>query len=312
MSISVEAVICIPTFRRPAMLEATLASLAAQGAAFGWAVVIIDNDAAAPIGAEAARAFLARTGREGVVAVEARQGNVHAINAAFGLARETYPGAEFFLMIDDDEEAHPDWLATMVATARSSAADIVGGPVDRRFDASVPDAIRQHPLFGSIEAPTGPVPIIYGSGNCLIRRRVFDGLANPQLDTRFNFLGGGDMDFFTRAKAAGFRFAWAADALIHEIVPADRASWRWLMARSLRTGTINYTIDRIRARGPLDVAKIQLKNVASLGLSLFRSAAVLLRTGRPLSATHPLLTSLGRTLASLGFSPVPYKADPTD
>ena len=29
--------------------------------------------------------------------------------------------------------------------------------------------------------------MIYGSGNCLIRRRVFDGLADPRFDPQFNF-----------------------------------------------------------------------------------------------------------------------------
>jgi GT2 family glycosyltransferase len=305
---TIKAVVCIPTFRRPDWLRSTLASLDQQTANFGFAIVVVDNDAKAPVGAEAARTFLAQSGRPGLVAVEAEQGNCHAINRAFRTARENFPSAEYFAMIDDDETADPDWLKSIVETAERLQADIVGGPVDRTFEIEASEAIRQHPLFGSIPAATGPVDIIHGSGNCLIRRRVFEGLSSPDFDIRFNFLGGGDMDFFTRCRAAGFRFAWSAEARILEFVPSDRVSARWLMARSLRTGSINYTIDRLRAGSPFGVAKILAKNVASLGVSVLRSALMLARTRKLLPASHPLLMSIGRTLASLGFSPVPYKA----
>ena len=39
------AVVCIPTFRRPAGLRKTLESLAAQAGANDFAVVVVENDA---------------------------------------------------------------------------------------------------------------------------------------------------------------------------------------------------------------------------------------------------------------------------
>jgi hypothetical protein len=50
------------------------------------------------------------------------------------------------------------------------------------------------------------------------------------------------------------------------------------------------------------------KNALSLGAGFLRSMALFLRTRRLLPASHPLLVSLGRTLASLGFLPTPYRA----
>ncbi len=305
ISQSIDAVVCIPTFRRPDWLTRTLKSLEAQQVDFGFAVVVVDNDASAPVGADVARGFLTQSGLPGAVVVEPQQGNCHAINAAFGLALERFPTAQYMLMIDDDEAADPQWLARMVGAARASGADIVGGPVLREFEVPASRGVRQHSLFGSIEAASGPIPIIHGSGNCLISRRVFENLAEPRFDLRFNFLGGGDMDFFYRSRAAGFSFYWCAEAIIHEFVPKERVSARWLMQRSLRTGTINYTIDRMRnGAGP----RMILKNAGSLVLGLLRAIGVLVRTGEVLPATHPILLSVGRTLASLGFSPVPYKA----
>jgi GT2 family glycosyltransferase len=43
--LDIEAVICIPTFRRTAGLERTLASLVAQAGDVRFAVVVVDNDA---------------------------------------------------------------------------------------------------------------------------------------------------------------------------------------------------------------------------------------------------------------------------
>ncbi len=303
-----EAIVCIPSHRRPEGLRRTLDSLAEQRTGIRFAVVVIDNDAAGREAVEVAGTFFATSGIEGLVAVEPQQGNCHAINAAFGLARRHYPEARYFLMIDDDEAASPDWLERMVGTAKLHGADIVGGPVDRVFEGEVDEAIRVHPLFGSIEAPTGPVPIIHGSGNCLISRRVFETLDEPQFDLRFNFLGGGDMDFFTRCRQAGFAFAWCAEAKVTEFVATGRLSARWLMSRSIRTGTINYTMDRKRAEGVPQRLALAGKNVVSLALSVGRMARLWVRTGRLLPATHPPLMSIGRIMGALGIVPTPYKS----
>ena len=105
----------------------------------------------------------------GVCVVEPRQGNVHAINAAFETARETFHRAVNLLMIDDDEIASPGWLEAMLNAAESSGADIVGGPVWPDFDDAMKRGLRHHPAFAPAYDATGPAPVIYGSGNCLIR-----------------------------------------------------------------------------------------------------------------------------------------------
>ncbi len=303
----VEAVICIPSFRRPDGLRRTLASLAGQRTGLSFAILVIDNDAAGREALAVASDFFRETGIPGHCAVEEKQGNCHAINAAFAGAMDRFRQAEFFLMIDDDETAAPGWLEAMVTTARRLDADIAGGPVDRVFDHPVDAAMATHQLFRSIEAPTGPIGAIHGTGNCLIRRRVFEAFGRPYFDPAFNFLGGGDMDFFTRCRKRGFRFAWCAEAEIVEHVATDRLTPRWLMRRSVRTGTINYLIDRRHAPGLGGRIRVEAKNVASLGLSLWRAAKVLARTRSPLQASHPLLLSWGRIMGSLGMIQAPYK-----
>jgi len=301
----ISAVVCVPTFRRPDWLLKTLSSLVEQQTGFGYAIVVVDNDGDDPRGAHAARDFLASSNIAHAIFVEEKQGNCHAINRAFGEAQKAFPDAGHFLMIDDDEVAHPDWLREMVGLAEAKGADIVGGPVYRLFEGKAPDGVRKHQLFISINGPTRQIDQLHGSGNCLIRSAVFDRLGTPYFDLKFNFLGGGDLEFFTRCRKAGFTTWWCADAEVNEFVPADRLTARFLMTRSIRTGSINYLVDR---KNGLPAAAALLKNVVSLGLSVGRSLAVLMRTGHPVPASHPFLVSIGRFYAAFGFLPTPYKA----
>lgn len=305
---SVYAVVCIPTFQRPDELKRTLTSLINQKADFDFAIVVVDNDVMNPVGSVVAKEYLAGTGIEHKVLVERQQGNCFAINTAFRTALEFYQTAEFVLMIDDDESADQSWLVHMVRTATDTQADIVGGPVQREFPADIPKAISEHPLFGSIRGETRRVDIIHGTGNCLIRRRVFEGLEDPTFDLRFNFLGGGDMEFFTRCRTAGFLFWWCSEAKITEHVSWDRVSKSWLMKRSIRTGCINFMIDRVRTNSVHGIASIFVKNFASLALGAVRSLVLLIKFKRVLPASHPILMSLGRVLAGVGVIPTPYKA----
>lgn len=305
---AVHAVVCIPTFQRPEELRRTLESVVSQETDFGFAVIVVDNDGADPVGARMASTYLGAQQLPHKIIVEANQGNCFAINSAFALALREYSSAEYVLMIDDDEAADPGWLAHMVQTATHTQASVVGGPVRRVFSQKTSAAISEHVLFGSIEGPTRQIDIIHGSGNCLIRRAVFSTLQSPQFDLRFNFLGGGDMEFFTRCKAADLAFWWCAEAGVTEYVTSDRISKSWLMQRSIRTGSINFMIDRVRANSWRDVVFINAKNFMSLGLGLVRSAISLIKHRRLLSATHPILMPVGRMLAGFGVLPVPYKA----
>jgi GT2 family glycosyltransferase len=305
---SVEAVICIPTFRRPEGVARTLQSLLAQKGDISFAIVVVENDAENPVGSKSAQAILDKAGLPFAVVIEPRQGNCHAINRAFAEAQERFPSADYLLMIDDDEAATPDWLSQMIATTRRTGADIVGGPVIRQFDVPVSASVSLHSLYGYISGPTRGVPVIHGTGNCLLRREVFQRLEDPLFDVAFNFLGGGDMDFFARCRSAGCRFWWCEEAVIYETVAEDRTSAEWLMRRSVRTGSINYAIDRKRAKSAAAIARLQAKNIVSLGLSLFRAIGIFARTRHFLPATHPPLMSVGRVTASLGFLPAPYKA----
>lgn len=305
---TIDIVVCVPTFRRPDWLARTLDSLVAQTTRRPFAVVVAENDAGARQGAAVAEAYFASGRLRGLALVEPAQGNCHAINAAFGTALDAYPAARFFLMIDDDEWAEPAWLEAMVATAERTGAGVVGGPVMPQIARGGPPALARHPAFRPAFDTSGPVPVIYGSGNCLIARSTFARLGLPAFDVAYNFLGGGDTDFFVRVRRAGIPFQWVQEAVISETVPLARTTFRWLAARGLRIGAINHRIERKHAAGGTGRLAVAIRSLGILALSIVQGLRLLVETRQPAVALHPLAVAVGRCLASLGIEPQPYRA----
>jgi GT2 family glycosyltransferase len=301
-------VVCIPCFRRPEHLRLTLESLAGQRTDRRFAVVVVENDGLACGSVSVASEFLHAGRFPGLCVVEPRQGNCHAINAAFETALATFPAATHFLMIDDDEIASNDWLDLMLRAAETSGADLIGGPVQPNFDDEMKRGLRRHPAFRPAYDTSGPVPVIYGCGNCLITRPVFERLGSPAFDLRFNFLGGGDTDFFVRCRQAGMKFHWAAEALITETVPRARTSPGWLALRGLRIGAINYQVQRKTARTPWSRARLLAKMLALMPQSLLLAGRMLLAEHKAMIALHPIIVAAGSALAAMGIEPQPYKA----
>jgi GT2 family glycosyltransferase len=305
---AIEIVVCVPCFRRPQHLRRTLQSLADQRTARCFAVVMVENDASACASVPVASAFLGAGRLPGVCVVEPRQGNCYAINAAFETAQAIFSAASHFLMIDDDEIASSDWLEQMMCAAELTGADVVGGPVLQRFDDEAKQGLQRHPAFRPAYDVSGPVPVIYGCGNCLILRSVFGRLGSPAFDLRFNFLGGGDVDFFTRCRRSGMKFHWAAEAVITETVPDSRTLASWVALRGLRIGAINYHVQRKGAQTPWLRLRLAAKVLALLPLSLFRAVRLFVTEGKALIALHPMVVAAGGLLAAFGIEPQPYKA----
>ena len=304
----IDIVVCVPTFRRPEHLALTLDSIRAQSIDRPFAVIVVENEGVERRGAAVAQGYFDDGRLNGRVVVEERQGNCFAINTAFGTALSVYQDARFVLMMDDDEIASPHWLERLVNAAERSGAEIVGGPVHPQLESGARPGLARHPAFQPAYGCSGPVPLIYGSGNCLITRETFQRLGLPAFDVGYNFLGGGDTDFFTRARRAGIAFHWEAEAEITETVPRARTTLRWLAARGLRIGAINHRIEVKLAQGPIAQLATVLKSLAALGISVPRAARLLAETREPMIALHPILVALGRCLSTIGIAPQPYRA----
>ena len=122
----------------------------------------------------------------------------------------------------------------------------------------------------------------------------------PFLDVAFNFIGGGDSDFYARARARGFSFGWCEEAPVFETVPARRAAFSWINARSLRNGAISAIIER-RADPSLGGGLRRIgKSLALLAASPFRGIRLAWRTSSPVGGLYHLQVAVGRFLAEFG------------
>jgi glycosyltransferase involved in cell wall biosynthesis len=301
------AVICVPTFRRPELLTRTLASLRLQDFDRPFAVVVVDNDGRDRAGAAIAADLIASGAMTGAALVQPRQGNCKAYNAAWDFTRRALPQAPFICGIDDDESAEPGWLGALVAAAERSGAGIVGGPVRPVFADPALDHLKLHPVFRSHYHGDGPVPQLYSSANYLIRAGVLDQMGYPYLDEAFDYKGGGDSDFFSRARAAGVRFQWAQAAAMSEVMPARRTEFSWINARSFRNGMISALIEHKARPGVVGRTRTVAKSLALLAASPFRGARDAWRTGSPLIGLYHAQVALGRLGAEFGLNIEQYR-----
>lgn len=302
-----EIVVCIPTFKRPQMLEATLRSLAAQETARRFAVIVIENDGAGREGAAHAARLMAGGLVPGLVLVEPRQGNCKAYNAGWRCALTRMPGLRYILGIDDDERAEPQWLEAHVAAAEAFGADIQGGSVRPEFEDSSRQWLEAHPIFRSHYTQSGEVPILYSSANYLIQRHVLEQLGYPFLDEQFDYTGGGDSDFFRRAAARGFRFRWVQEAAMRETMPLRRSEADWISARSYRNGILSALIAAKAATSPLRRLGVYAKSAALLLASPLRGGLLALRTGSLRIGLYPVQVAIGRWMAEFGMTVEQYR-----
>lgn len=304
----IEVAVTLPTFRRPDHLLKTLASLRAQRTERRFAVIVMENDDEVREGAQAAASLFESGELAGMLIVAHERGNCSAYNAGWSTAVLAFPDLRWLLVIDDDEIATPDWIETMCTTAERLGADIVGGPQKPIFSDPVRQKWENHPVFRAPYGQTGLVPALYSSGNLLVGREVLAAMPQPYLDTRFNFLGGGDSDFLSRASAAGFALGWCADAPVLETVPDRRTESDWIRARSLRNGVISTLVEqRKRAGSSMASLRVIAHSLALLAAAPLRGMARGLATGSLAEAAYPVHVAIGRTLAHFGYVNEQYR-----
>ncbi|RDJ26978.1 glycosyltransferase [Bosea caraganae] len=303
----VQSVVCVPTFKRPDLLERTLRSLAAQQGGHDFAVIVVENEGVERAGAKRAQALLAEGLFKGFVIVEPRQGNCKAYNAAWRCALTRFPALTQVLGIDDDEEAEPQWLDAFLSAVKSAPAQLFGGSVTSNFEDASRAWLAAHPVFRSHYSVSGAVPILYSSANYLIRREVLEKLGFPFLDESFDFTGGGDSDFFRRAGEAGFRFWWVQDAAMRETMSRRRSEFGWILARGLRNGAISAQIERRLDPSYRGRLKVLAKSLALLAASPARGLILGLRTRSATIGLYHAKVALGRLISEFGVQNEQYR-----
>lgn len=224
--------IVIPAYRRPAGLAEILRVLAPQVAAhIGTEVMVVDNDPAA-----SARDVAFAAGVRYVH--ETRRGVVNARNR--GVAEAT---GRHIIFLDDDEVPGPDWLAAHVRQAGAGVAASFGRIVPR-FDSTPSEGVRAllESLFSrKFDAPTGTDVskswAALGTGNSMFDAAVCFPDGAP-FDARFNARGGEDSWMINGLLARGIALTWNAEALVEEVVPAERMTLASIKRRKFNHGQL--------------------------------------------------------------------------
>ena len=198
-------------------------------------IVVVDND---PNGSaeELITQFAAKSRWPVTYHNETRQGLAFARNALLAAVPE---GAGWLATIDDDEVPESQWLDEHLRVAQEFNAGLVGGTLLPAFETEPPDWIVEGRFFEIGPFDDGQPAIFIGAGNALLDLSQING----QFDLRFNTTGGEDEAFFDRHIENGVVAVNAADARVHETIPAKRACLRWLIRRHFRLGTTRAVIE---------------------------------------------------------------------
>ncbi|ANP47675.1 glycosyltransferase family 2 protein [Candidatus Viadribacter manganicus] len=220
--------VLIPTFRRPdSFLRAVRSAFAQRGIA-SFEIIAIDNS---PEGS--ALSTFRRLEAEASVpfrwAHEPKPGVAQARNAALKLAR-----GEFVAWLDDDEEASPDWLSSLIGVRRKTGAQSVFGPVLARAHQDTINAEFYEQLYTRSGPREDGACEAYGIGNSLQPRAMFDAL-HP-FDARSDQRGGEDDALFASWADAGATFAWASNAKVIEHLGAERTHLAYGLKRAFAYG----------------------------------------------------------------------------
>lgn len=294
-----KVIIAIPSFRRPRSLARLLEAIERLETSAAVTVLVADNDA------ERHEAFdlcetLAEKGYgwrlEYFIARDRGIANVR--NALFAHAMEM--DFDFICLLDDDEWPDVHWLENYLAVQSATGADALHGAVVRAFDDEPGRLARSLDGISDQRGKTGPRDMLHSTANVLLTRACVQSVPSPWFDRAFALSGGEDRDFFLRLKAAGARFAWADNAIVHAHVPQSRASVKWAMERAYSTGNSDMRVFLKHSPGVPAVLR-EIAKVAGVVLLYPLILPILgLVPNRAIDAVRVIFRSAGKMAALLG------------
>ena len=243
---SAQLLIAVCTRNRPLFLGTCLASVEEQEALPDWptSIVVVDNSESE----DTRRINQSIVGKFGVrrpltYVHESELGISAARNRALSIADQDDYAAIIFL--DDDQALPSSWLRALIGSWQEAATDVMKSSVVLEKVEDVTDlhtkdvsSISQTRLGDSIEKGLKTV----ATNGVLISRRVF-GEMQLTFDPSYSLTGGGDTEYFLRARARGATLGHTHRAVAVEWLPTSRLG---LMA-TLRTGVVRGTT-KVRCR----------------------------------------------------------------
>lgn len=276
MTRQVDVGVIIATYRRPDMLRHLLKSLDAMTLDEPYDVVIIDNDPNAS--ARQVALEFADTNPRVRYAVEPRPGIAAARNAGLRLAASS----RYVAFVDDDEWVDADWLECLLQVMRATDSVAVSGPVRFHFENEPRRWITSGGFHVSPSLPEGAPMDFAATNNLLVDMTAAKSLRVTEFDNRFGITGGSDIMFTNSLYRAGGKIVWTNSAVVHERVPAERTTLRWVLRRARREGN---TLARVEmaaggTKGSRSAVRLTLLGLARCCLGAVRMLGAMLSGGR--------------------------------
>jgi GT2 family glycosyltransferase len=218
MSGALRVSVIVPTHQRRASLERALRSLTAQSLEPHEYEIIVAIDGST----DGTRELVAAMGRVRSV-WQPRGGRASACNAGLRLA-----SAPIVVLLDDDMEATPGFLAAHLAAHDGAPGLGVVGAVPIRTDASSTAVTRY--IAGKFNGHLGNLAkpgYMFGlrdfySGNFSVAREAMAAVGG--FDEAFAVYGNEDLDLSLRLRAIGVRLVFSADAIAYQHYEKDFAA----------------------------------------------------------------------------------------
>jgi GT2 family glycosyltransferase len=241
------ASVIFPTRRRRDYLAVALASVAPQAREHGAEVLVVEDDPEDP----ATRALA-----EGHGARYLAHGRPRGINEARNTGLDA-ARSDLFVLLDDDVEVWPGWLAALLRGAGEHPDHgALGGPIRPRLEHTNLHACGREPLPVTaldLGQEDRDADFVWGANMALRRRAVEQvGAFDPALNW-----AGDEEDWQRRLRAAGGRIRYVAAAGVdHRRAPAD-ARLQALARAAYHRGRASRRWDRVKQAEPSTAAELR-------------------------------------------------------
>jgi succinoglycan biosynthesis protein ExoM len=238
------------TYRRNELLATLLdavVAVAEHDEAYAIGVVVVDDT---PDGL--ARPVVERYAERFELGLAYRVSGHRNISLARNLLIETaLINADWIAMTDDDCVPDPRWVAELLGVQRRTGADVVSGPEIRVADSGAPNWLTDQPFLeaGLSNYADGAAMEFGSTHNSLISAACLRGTP-LRFEPDLGRIGGEDMVFFKALLAEGARIHYARDAVVYEMQPPSRTTFRYQLRSFWWLGNSQYvTSTRSKSAG---------------------------------------------------------------
>jgi succinoglycan biosynthesis protein ExoM len=221
--------VCVATYKRPHLIEACLNSIIIQKVRddVEFRIIVIDNDKACSA-KDNVNKIQSNTNINIIYDTESNQNIAAARNKAL-----THVDADYFVCIDDDEQATAGWLMALLESIEKYDADVAFGPVDEVIPDSADQWLKEGGFFSRPKHESGALLTQGATNNTIVKTSIVE---DQPFNLAYGVTGGSDAELFSKLYRQGYKLIWCNEALVREDVMPSRLNLKWLLMRSYRGG----------------------------------------------------------------------------